>query len=220
MVSVLIVEDEVEIAEMMKFILKREGYDKIDMAHTFQEGCDLAQGYDTYILDINLPDGSGYALAERIRKKSDAPILYVSANVTDEDKLTGFATGADDYITKPFNPLLLAARVKANIDRYMRSKQVLDFFFDERTAELTVKDKVYHLSGKQYLLMQYLFENQNKVLTKEEIYEAVWDNQFIDENTVMVHIRKLREKIEEVPSHPVRLMTVRSVGYILKVERN
>ncbi|ULG71719.1 response regulator transcription factor [Macrococcus brunensis] len=220
MVSVLIVEDEVEIAEMIKFILQREGYETIDLVHTFQDACKQSLHYDAYILDINLPDGKGYDLAERIRRQSDAPILYVSANVTDEDKLTGFATGADDYITKPFNPLILAARVKANIDRYLRAKQPIDFFFDERTAELTVKDKVYHLSGKQYLLMQYLFENQNKVLTKEEIYVAVWDNQFIDENTVMVHIRKLREKIEEVPSDPVRLLTVRSVGYILKVEHN
>ncbi|TDM00785.1 response regulator transcription factor [Macrococcus carouselicus] len=220
MVSVLIVEDEVEIAEMIKFILERDGYAPIDIAHTFQQGCDMAHDYDAYILDINLPDGNGYTIAEKIRRKSDAPILYVSANVTDEDKLAGFATGADDYITKPFNPLILAARVKANTDRYIRSKQPLDFFFNERTAELTVNDRIHHLSGKQYLLMQYLFENQNKVLTKEEIYEAVWDNQFIDENTVMVHIRKLREKIEEVPSDPVRLLTVRSVGYILKVDRN
>lgn len=218
MPSVLIVEDELEIAEMIKFILMKEGFDPVEIASCYSEGLAyIGTHFDTYILDINLPDGSGYDLAARIRETSKAPILYVSANVTDEDKLKGFATGADDYITKPFNPLILAARVKVNAERYVRDYRNIDFFFDERTAELIVDHETYHLSGKQYLLMQYLYENQNKVLTKEEIYEAVWENRYVDENTVMVHIRKLREKIEEDPGHPKRLVTVRKVGYILKV---
>lgn len=218
MPSVLIVEDELEIADMIKFILTKEGFNPVEIANCYSQGLEyIGTHFDTYILDINLPDGNGYDLALRIRETSKAPILYVSANVTDEDKLKGFATGADDYITKPFNPLILAARVKANAERYVRDYRNIDFFFDERTAELIVDHETYHLSGKQYLLMQYLYENQNKVLTKEEIYEAVWENRYIDENTVMVHIRKLREKIEADPSHPKRLVTVRKVGYILKV---
>ncbi|KAA1039282.1 response regulator transcription factor [Macrococcus equipercicus] len=218
MTSVLIIEDEIEIAEMIRFILLKEGFEPVNIALNCKEAEDrLAVHHDTYILDINLPDGSGYKLAEQIRSFSKAPILYVSANVTDDDKLKGFATGADDYITKPFNPLILAARVKANAQRYVRDYRNVAFFFDERKAELIVDGRTYHLSGKQYLLMQYLYENQNRVLTKEEIYEAVWENRFVDENTVMVHVRKLREKLEDNPSEPKRLLTVRSVGYILKV---
>ncbi|UTH13573.1 response regulator transcription factor [Macrococcus equipercicus] len=218
MTSVLIIEDEIEIAEMIRFILLKEGFEPVNIALNCKEAEDrLAVHHDTYILDINLPDGSGYKLAEQIRSFSKAPILYVSANVTDDDKLKGFATGADDYITKPFNPLILAARVKANAQRYVRDYRNVAFFFDERKAELIVDGRTYHLSGKQYLLMQYLYENQNRVLTKEEIYEAVWENRFVDENTVMVHVRKLREKLEDNPSEPKRLLTIRSVGYILKV---
>ncbi|WP_243720001.1 response regulator transcription factor [Macrococcus lamae] len=218
MTSVLIVEDEIEIAEMIRFILLKEGFSPVNIATCYSDAeSQLRIHHDTYILDINLPDGSGYMLAEKIRTFSKAPILYVSANVTDEDKLKGFATGADDYITKPFNPLILAARVKANAERYVRDYRNVAFFFDEQKAELIIKGETYHLSGKQYLLMQFLYENQNRVLTKEEIYEAVWENRFIDDNTVMVHIRKLREKLEDNPSVPKRLLTVRSVGYILKV---
>jgi len=218
MTSVLIVEDEIEIAELIRFILAKEGFEPIAIATSYMEAVhQLHIHYDTYILDINLPDGCGYELADHIRAFSKAPILYVSANVTDEDKLKGFAAGADDYITKPFNPLILAARVKANAERYVRDYRNIPFFFDEHKAELMVDGHTYHLSGKQYLLMQYLYENQNKVLTKEQIYEAVWENRFVDENTVMVHVRKLREKLECNPSEPKRLLTVRSVGYILKV---
>lgn len=221
MSSVLIVEDEREIAEMIKFILEKDDFHPIDIAVSYEQAVTcINTTYDTYILDINLPDGSGFDIATEIRKKSDAPILFVSANVKDADKLKGFEAGADDYITKPFNPMILAARVKANAARYMKANQQISFFFDERKAELIVDNVTYHLSGKQYLLMQYLYENQNKVLTKEEIYEAVWENRYVDENTVMVHIRKLREKLEKSPGEPERLLTVRKVGYILKVGSN
>lgn len=218
MASILIVEDDIEIAQMIEFILRKEGFQPIHISSTCKEALEhIKKHYDTYILDVNLPDGTGYDIAKVIRTKSKAPILYVSAKVTDEDKLKGFNHGADDYITKPFNPLLLAARVKANAERYVRDYRNIDFYFDEKKAELIINNKTHYLSGNQYLLMQYLYENQNKVLTREEIYEAVWNNRYIDDNTVMVHISKLREKIEEDPTNPKRLLTVRKVGYILKV---
>ena len=218
MASILIVEDDIEIAQMIEFILRKEGFQPIHISSTCKEALEhIKKHYDTYILDVNLPDGTGYDIAKVIRTKSKAPILYVSAKVTDEDKLKGFNHGADDYITKPFNPLLLAARVKANAERYVRDYRNIDFYFDEKKAELIINNKTHYLSGNQYLLMQYLYENQNKVLTREEIYEAVWNNRYIDDITVMVHISKLREKIEEDPTNPKRLLTVRKVGYILKV---
>ncbi|WP_414053155.1 response regulator transcription factor [Macrococcus equi] len=218
MPSILIVEDEIEIAELIKFILKREGFNTVDIASTFNQAKEMIiNPYDAYLLDINLGDGSGYDLGNDIRKITDAPILYVSANTQDRDKIKGFQNGADDYITKPFNPMELAVRVKVNVDRYLKTGGARNalFNFDERNGELTVRDQKYLLSGKQYLLMQYLYEHKDEICTKEQIYEAVWENQFVDDNTVMVHIRKLREKLEEDPSHPKLLVTSRGVGYIL-----
>ncbi|MCE4957564.1 response regulator transcription factor [Macrococcoides caseolyticum] len=219
MPSILIVEDEREIAELIKFILIKEGFETVDIASTYAEANTMInRPYDTYLLDINLGDGSGYDLGNTIRKHTDAPILYVSANTQDRDKIKGFQNGADDYITKPFNPMELAARVKVNMDRYLKTGHRIGalYHFDEHNAELVVGKARYLLSGKQYLLMQYLYEHQDVLCTKEQIYEAVWENQFVDDNTVMVHIRKLREKLEENPSQPKLLVTVRGVGYILR----
>ncbi|MCU7558136.1 response regulator transcription factor [Macrococcus capreoli] len=219
MPSILIVEDELEIAELIKFILMREGFDRVQIAATFSEGkAMITSAFDAYLLDINLGDGSGYDLGQAIREMTDAPIIYVSANTQDRDKIKGFQNGADDYITKPFNPMELAARVKVNVARYLKTKGQTNtlYAFDERNAELVVGNKTYTLSGKQYLLMQYLYEHRDEICTKEQIYEAVWENQFVDDNTVMVHIRKLREKLERDPSHPEILVTARRIGYILK----
>ncbi|MGK0553614.1 response regulator transcription factor [Macrococcus capreoli] len=219
MPSILIVEDELEIAELIKFILMREGFDRVQIAATFSEGkAMITSAFDAYLLDINLGDGSGYDLGQTIREMTDAPIIYVSANTQDRDKIKGFQNGADDYITKPFNPMELAARVKVNVARYLKTKGQTNtlYAFDERNAELVVGNKTYTLSGKQYLLMQYLYEHRDEICTKEQIYEAVWENQFVDDNTVMVHIRKLREKLERDPSHPEILVTARRIGYILK----
>lgn len=219
MPSVLIVEDELEIAELIKFILIREGFEGVDIATTYHQAIEfINRKYDAYLLDINLGDGSGYDLGKLIRAQTDAPIIYVSANTQDKDKIKGFQNGADDYITKPFNPMELAFRVKVNVDRYLKAAKPNNtaYTFDERNAELIVGEEKYLLSGKQYLLMQFLYERQNQICTKEQIYEAVWENQFVDDNTVMVHIRKLREKLEENPSQPKLLVTSRGVGYILK----
>lgn len=219
MPSVLIVEDELEIAELIRFILIREGFEGVDIAVTYHQAIEfINRKYDAYLLDINLGDGSGYDLGKLIRAQTDAPIIYVSANTQDRDKIKGFQNGADDYITKPFNPMELAFRVKVNVDRYLKAAKPNNapYTFDERNAELIVGEVKYLLSGKQYLLMQFLYERQNQICTKEQIYEAVWENQFVDDNTVMVHIRKLREKLEENPSQPKLLVTSRGVGYILK----
>lgn len=223
MPSILIVEDELEIAELIKFILIREGFERVDIAPSFTEAKSMiTTPYDTYLLDINLGDGSGYDLGNQIREMSDAPILYVSANTQDRDKIKGFQNGADDYITKPFNPMELAVRVKVNVERYLKtdakkqSQPKPHYTFDTHNAELIVGEERFLLSGKLYALMQFLYAHQDQICTKEQIYEAVWGNQYVDDNTVMVHIRKLREKLEVDPSHPKILVTSRGVGYILK----
>ena len=166
----------------------------------------LHEKYDFFLLDIMLPDGSGLDMAQQIREKSDAPIFFLTAKATDADKLIGFMNGADDYITKPFHPLELVARVKVQLTRYLkqhgRNEQkelyVSSFFtFNYSAAELTVGDSTELLNGRLYHLLKYLCENEGQVLSKEQIYERVWGDTYFDDNTVMVHIRKLREKIEK-----------------------
>lgn len=221
MPRILIVEDEVEIAEMIRFLLFKEGFQKVTLKHTYNDALAvLDDQFEMYILDINLGDGSGFTLAEKIRNQSDAPIIYVSANTADQDKLRGFKTGADDYITKPFNPMELVARIKANLVRYVGQHYNKPYEFDERRALLTVRGTKHELSGKSYLLMQFLYENQDMILSKERIYEAVWDSHFVDDNIIMVYIRKLRQLLEENPSDPKFLVTARGTGYMLKSGRN
>ncbi|MET4561143.1 DNA-binding response OmpR family regulator [Lysinibacillus parviboronicapiens] len=224
--KILVLEDERAIAEMIEIILRKEGIDNITL-------CDTVQGamreigreeFDFYLLDIMLPDGSGLEMAKRIRENSDAPIFFLTAKSSDADKLRGFMNGADDYITKPFNPLELVARVKVQLTRYMKKKVDVQeghlytchrFVFNVDAAELAVDGKKDIISGRLFHLLKYLCENTGQVLSKEQIYERVWGDYIFDDNTVMVHIRKLREKIEEDPGKPTCIVTVRGIGYKL-----
>lgn len=228
--NIAVLEDELAIAQMIEIILKKEGFTNIDVFHN----CGAMKGkldhpYDFFLLDIMLPDGSGLEVAKQIREKCDAPIFFLTAKATDADKLFGFMNGADDYITKPFNPLELVARIKVQLARYLKQnggneqRELYEnafFTFDYKAAELTVGESTELLNGRLYHLLKYLCENEGQVLSKEQIYERVWGDTYFDDNTVMVHIRKLREKIEENPSKPKCLITVRGIGYKLVAEEN
>ncbi|RJS50226.1 response regulator transcription factor [Bacillus sp. PK3_68] len=229
--KIAVLEDETAIAQMIEIILKKEGFTNIEHFKTIQTIQDTLQTntYDFYLLDIMLPDGSGLEVAEEIRRVSDAPIFFLTAKTSDADKLIGFMSGADDYITKPFNPLELVARIKVQLMRYMKQKETdragtntiytCDFFtFDRSAAELTVNGQTEMISGRLYHLLKYLCENEGLVLSKEQIYERVWGDTFYDDNTIMVHIRKLREKIEKNPGKPQCIVTVRGIGYKLQGE--
>ena len=172
-----------------------------------------------------LPGQSGVDISPIIRKKTDCPIFFLTAKTSDLDKISGFSHGADDYITKPFNPLEVVARMKAQLRRHM--KQVMPheqkaqsssfgrFEIDRYSAELTVNGHVVECSAQLFQLLLFFCENPNYVFSKEEIYEKVWGAPAYngDDNTVMVHIRKLREKIEQDPSKPEYIKTVRGLGY-------
>ncbi|WP_155592604.1 response regulator transcription factor [Lysinibacillus cavernae] len=223
--SILVLEDERAIAEMIEIILRKEGIVNITLCNTIEEAKEVVstKKFDFYLLDIMLPDGSGLDMANFIREKSDAPIFYLTAKSSDADKLRGFMNGADDYITKPFNPLELVARVKVQLVRYMKKKGVPEnhlftcscFTFDIDAAEITVDGVKEIISGRLFHLLKYLCDNAGQVLSKEQIYERVWGDCLFDDNTVMVHIRKLREKIEKNPGKPTCIITVRGIGYKL-----
>lgn len=223
--SILVLEDEHAIAEMIEIILRKEGFLNITLCGTVQEAKKKIENkiFDFYLLDIMLPDGSGLDMANMIREQSDAPIFFLTAKGSDADKLRGFMNGADDYITKPFNPLELVARVKVQLARYIKKKGVLEshlftcsrFTFDIDAAEITVDNTKEIISGRLFHLLKYLCENVGQVLSKEQIYERVWGDCLFDDNTVMVHIRKLREKIEKNPGKPTCIITVRGIGYKL-----
>ena len=221
--SIVVLEDERAIAEMLEVILRKEGFSNIKLCASVQEAMLVIQEgvADFYLLDIMLPDGNGLDVAKAIRAQSDAPIFFLTAKANDADKLKGFMNGADDYITKPFNPLELVARVKVQLARYMKKKNVQKgdlyscsrFSFNVDAAELTVDGVKDIISGRLFHLLKYLCENAGQVLSKEQIYERVWGDCIFDDNTVMVHMRKLREKVEEDPSKPTHIITVRGIGY-------
>lgn len=226
--KILVLEDEQAIGDMVDIILRKEGFSDIDVCTTYREAetLILKKSYDLYILDIMLPDGTGLELAQKIRKQTDAPIFFLTAKTSDADKLRGFMHGADDYITKPFNPMELAARVKVQTSRYLSSKNKERVFYDYGlfqldvdAVELTVNGENIAIPGKQFHLLHLFCQHPNQVLSKEQLYESVWGlDSFIDDNTIMVHIRRLREKIEVDPSRPTFLKTVRGIGYKLQAE--
>ncbi|NGP46344.1 response regulator transcription factor [Bacillaceae bacterium SIJ1] len=224
--KILIVDDEKAIGEMVEIILQKEGFQS-DLCFSYQDAQPLIKNnhYDLHILDIMLPDGTGLELAKNIRSRSDAPIFFLTAKASDADVLRGFMHGADDYITKPFNPLELAARVKVQTERYLSSatttRKKYDygaFQLDVEAATLFVNGKPVSLTQKQLKLLELFCIHPNQVLSKEQLYEQIWGLEGdVDDNTIMVHIRKLREKLEADPSHPVFLVTVRGIGYKLQV---
>lgn len=226
--KILVVDDEQAIGDMVDIILRKEGFSDIDVCATYKEAEEFVSKklYDLHILDIMLPDGTGLELAQKIRHVSAAPIFFLTAKSSDADKLRGFMHGADDYITKPFNPLELAARVKVQTSRYMATtEKQLDpydfghFRFDPTAAELIVNGETVTLPGKQFHLLELFCNHPGQVLSKEQLYEKVWgEDSFIDDNTIMVHIRRLREKIEVDPSRPEFLKTVRGIGYKLQAK--
>ncbi len=227
--NILIVDDEQAIVKMLEMMLKKEGFQNIYSAYKGEDALTILkkQQVDIVILDVMLPDGSGFDFCPKIRELSSAYILFLTARVSDLDVLTGFATGGDDYVTKPFNPLEVAARIKAYLRRssnlaeptiLLKSKQFdFDrFLLDEGAGELLVNGQPVPCPTQVYLLLLYLCKHPNIVHSKSALLEAVWgfDN-YVDENTVSVHIRRIRERIEEDPSNPQYLLTVRGLGYKL-----
>lgn len=227
---ILIVDDEESIIKMVEMVMKKEGYQHIYQAATGEEALQTVRmtDLDYIVLDVMLPDIEGFALCKKIRRYTDVHILFLTAKTNDVDVLTGFKSGGDDYVTKPFNPLEIVARMKAHLKRNEKEthtnppvrKQNLHqfehFIVDEDAGELIVGGKTVPCPAQVFLLLVYFCKHVNQVLSKEQLFNAVWGfDHLVDDNTVMVHIRRIREKIEPDPGNPVYLLTVRGLGYKL-----
>ncbi|MEF3327550.1 response regulator transcription factor [Oceanobacillus oncorhynchi] len=226
--DILIVDDEKAIVTMLEMMLKKEGFQRVHKAYTGQEAIQILKEHkiEVIILDVMLPDGSGFDFCPKIRELTNAYILFLTAKVSDLDVLTGFATGGDDYVTKPFNPLEVAARIKAYLRRSAKTEAAIPeksskynfgrFVLDESAGMLTVNGEDVPSPTQVYLLLLYLCKHPNRIFSKADLLEAVWGfEHFADENTVSVHIRRIRERIEVNPSKPEFLLTVRGLGYKL-----
>ncbi len=229
MSRILIVEDEEAIAELEKDYLELSGFEVvIEKDGNAALSLGLTEPFDMYILDIMLPGVDGFELCRQFRENSNAPILMVSARKEDIDKIRGLGMGADDYITKPFSPSELVARVKAHLARYdrligaMPPKEdvisVRNMRIDRTTHRVWVNGEERMLTAKEYDLLLFLVENPNQVFSKEELFRELWDEDIIgDIATVPVHIKKVREKVEVDPARPQFIETVWGVGYRFKV---
>jgi two-component system response regulator VanR len=223
--TILIVDDEMEIQNLIEIYLRNEGY-QILKASNGKEVLNVLKMHTVHliILDIMMPEMDGIQVCLKIREVQHMPIIFLSAKGHDMDKILGLSSGADDYMTKPFNPLELVARVKSQLRRYMKFNdqspkpgneiEIDDLVIDTASHEVRVKGVEVKLTPREFDILELLARNRGIVFSIEKIYEAVWkDPYFESDNTVMVHIRKIREKIEENPRKPKYIKTVWGVGY-------
>lgn len=222
---ILLVDDEQELLDMVVSILKEEGFNHIVTAKTVKNALNLTDSFqpDIAILDVMLPDGNGFNLMKELKRKTEYPVLFLTARGEDEDKLQGLGLGADDYIVKPFLPKELIFRIMAILRRCYKEEnpfvrlQNSEIDFDR--AEIIKDLKHISLTAKEYEILSVLYRNSGRIVTIDALCEAAWgENPFGYENSLMAHIRRIREKIEIDPSHPVSLITVKGLGYKLITE--
>ena len=230
MYNILVVDDDKEIVNAIEIYLKREGYNIIK-AYNGNEALEKISENEIHliILDIMMPEKDGIETLEEIRKTKTIPVILLSAKSEDYDKISGLDTGADDYITKPFNPLELIARVKSNIRRYVefgnmpkeKNDNILrtgELEMNDDTKIVTVDGKKIKLTATEYNILKFLLKNKGKVFSISQIYENVWNEEsYGAENIIAVHIRHIREKIEIDPKEPKYLKVIWGIGY--KIEK-
>lgn len=231
--TILVVDDEQEIADLIEVYLKNDGY----TVHKFYNGTDALDcirktNIDLAILDVMLPDIDGFHLCKKIRENFYYPIIMLTAKIEDGDKIMGLTLGADDYITKPFNPLEVTARVKTQLRRYIRynsaaagteppappaEHDIRGLTINKDTHKCTLYGKEISLTPIEFSILWYLCEQKGKVIASEELFEHVWGEKFFENNnTVMAHIGRLREKLNEPPRNPKFIKTVWGVGYTIE----
>lgn len=228
--TILIVDDEKEIRNLIAIYLKNEGYDVLE-ASDGEEGLSLLKKHQVHliVLDIMMPKVDGIEMCMKVREIAEMPIIMLSAKSQDMDKIVGLTLGADDYVIKPFNPLELIARIKSQLRRYIKMNrldmmneneiEIGDMRINTDTHEVIVNNEKVKLTPREFSILELLARNQGIVMSAEQIYEKVWKEEAIQsENTVMVHIRKIRERIETTPRNPQYIKTVWGVGY--KIEKD
>lgn len=226
--KILVVDDERELADLLEVYLKNDGYS----VYKFYNGADALKCIeentpDLAILDVMLPDIDGFHICQKIREKYFFPVIMLTAKIEDRDKIMGLTIGADDYITKPFNPLEVVARVKTQLRRYQRynpsvGQAVEKNEYDIRGLSINKDSHKCFLFGKElsltpteFSVLWYLCQHQGKVVSSEELFEAIWKEKYLNNNnnTVMAHIGRLREKMKEPARKPKFIKTVWGVGY-------
>lgn len=223
--TVLIADDEKEIRELLRLYLENEDCQVVEAADG-QQALDYLRRkkIDLCVLDIMMPKMDGYRVLKEMRKSSNIPVIILSAKDQDSEKILGLNLGADDYITKPFNPLEAVARIKSNIRRFyslgtnsggQSVVRVKDLTLDMEGCELRKGEKLIDLTSVEYRIMELFMKNPGKVFTKQQIYESGWGEEFIvADNNIMVCISKLRDKLDEDPSAYIK--TIRGLGYRLE----
>ena len=233
--NILVVEDEKGIREAIQIYLKNQGY-RVFRAENGQEGLKIVKNETIHlaVVDIMMPVMDGITMTMEVRKEYDFPIIFLSAKSEDIDKITGLNIGADDYITKPFGSMELLARVRSQLRRYEqilmlkehavssanREEEIYSIGtleLNSTTKEVRVDNQIVKLRPKEFMILELLMKHAGRVFSAQQIYEAVWNEEAINTETVMVHIRKLREKIELDPKHPRYLKVVWGIGY--KIEK-
>ena len=225
--KVLIVDDDKSVIDILYKVIRSNGIEA-DLAHSGEEALVMAgsSSYDLILLDINMHGIDGFEVIRTLRERGyTTPIIVVSGRKEDYDMIFGLDIGADDYITKPFNPVTLGAKVKAMIRRSKGSLQGREntieagpFVYNTSTLRLYKNGQELNLTSKENAMMKLFLDNVNSIFSKDMIYEMIWGDSIIDENAIMVYINRLRQKIEDDPSHPVFIQNVRGLGYRFVIE--
>ena len=228
---VLIVEDDKEIREGVEIYLKSQGY-QVFQAADGVEGLEMIEREEIHlaIVDVMMPRMDGIQMTIKLREKYDFPVIFLSAKSEEVDKIMGLNMGADDYVTKPFTPMELLARVNSQLRRYRKFAEKLNqreapsnvytiggLEINEDTVEVTVDGESVKMTPMEYKILLLLMKNPGRVFSAEEIYERVWNERAVNTDTIMVHVRNIREKIEINPKEPKYLKVVWGVGY--KIEK-
>ena len=228
--KILVIEDVKELADLVTLYLSKEGFE-VRAAESAEKGFDIIEEWkpELIILDINLPGMDGFEFLQKFRRDSNTPVLIVSARDSDEDHISGLGIGADEYITKPFSPKVLVARVRALFRRFRtfgsqdaeKDKENLfrfgPFVLDYDAYILKKNSDRVPLSAKEYGCLAFLAEHAGKAMNVESIYHGVWKNSYGDLTTVAVYVQRLRKKIEDDPANPVYIETVHGMGYRFNV---
>ncbi len=226
MYNILVVDDDKEIVNAIDIYLRKEGY-KIYKAYNGEEAMEVLKNEEIHliILDVMMPKKDGLETLEEIRKNKTIPVIMLSAKSEDYDKIEGLDLGADDYVTKPFSPLELIARVNSNIRRYTKfgalkenlndkTYKTGDLFLDDETKKVIADGKEIKLTATEFKILKFLIKNKGKVFSIPQIYENVWNEEgYAAENIIAVHIRHIREKIEIDPKEPKYLKVIWGIGY-------
>lgn len=219
MTKILLVEDDSQIAAYLGELLRAEGFDT-QIAGSKKEAseCLLIQAFDLVLLDVSLPDGNGFSICAEIKKEYEIPVIFLTASGDEYSVVAGLDMGADDYIAKPFRPRELISRIRSVLRRCKKEQRILscgDLKVNVSSATVTKGEKELFLSALEYRLLLILLQNKGQILTRNQLLEEIWDasGEYVNDNTLSVYMKRLREKIEKNPQSPRLLHTIRGIGY-------